>query len=65
MRKITFHKTRWNSSQFATPYINIINSKGYIQISFVFWNYHFWIMYYKKQTTMTINMDQDFISDCS
>jgi len=51
MRKITFHKTRWSKNSFYTPYIGILRhhgdtpyTRGYIQISFVFINYHFWVI---------------------
>ena len=49
--RITFHRTRWSKYTFSTPYISINRHSGYgrdkgsIQISFVFYNYHFWIQY--------------------
>lgn len=35
------NKERW---QFATPYINVIKSKSYTQISFVIGDHHWWVI---------------------
>jgi len=40
--------TRWGKETFKTPHFSIINNKDYIQVSFVVWNFHWWIIINKK-----------------
>ena len=55
------HHTTWGR-HYSTPYITVLPYKGdhfiqgYIQISFVIWNHHWWIIINKKK----LNLNQMF-----
>ena len=36
------YKTKWKT--YSTPYLNFIPNDTYLQISFIIWNYHFWVI---------------------
>jgi len=46
LNQMKINHTKWRS--YSTPYLGIINSEDYVQISFVVLNHHFWIIINKK-----------------